>query len=81
MSDLQRAGTRQVHPSDITGRRALHAREHAREEAEEHALAVDRAMLELRDPDTQLAWVTVPGRSAVYPVPKEVLRAIQRAAR
>lgn len=74
----QRASaTRQVHPGDTTGRQALAAKE----QAEENALAVDRAVLELRDPDTQLVWVTIPGRSARYPLPRVVLDAIQRAAR
>lgn len=68
-ASLQRASaTRQVHPGDTTGRQAFRAKE----EAEQNALSVDRAILELRDPDTQLEWISVPGRSARYPIPREV---------
>ena len=70
-------GDYRVGRGDLTGARAVTARD----QAEANAQAVDRAVTELRDPDTQLAWVDVPGRSARYPLPRVVLDAIKRSAR
>jgi hypothetical protein len=77
-TSLQRASaTRDAGPHDLTGRQAFRAKQ----EAEQNALAVDRAILELRDPDTALVWTDIPGRSARYPIPREVYQALQKAAR
>lgn len=76
-STQRAAATRDAGPHDLTGRRAISERQLA----EENARAVDAAILELRDKDTQISWVTVAGRSARYPIPRPVLDAIRRAAR
>jgi hypothetical protein len=67
-SHLQRQGDHGPGRGDLTGARAVTAREQAQANAQD----VDRAILELRDPDTQLEWITVPGKSARYPVPRDV---------
>ena len=66
-------GVRQLAHGDITGHRAVTARQ----QAEENAQAVDRAVLELRDPDTQLSGFRSPDAvPAIHP--KEVFEALKR---
>lgn len=72
--DLQRAGQRTLQHGDLTGARQIAVLE----EAKEQASAVDRAVLELKSADTQLEWVSIPGRSSVYPIPREVYLALTK---
>ena len=70
-------GTRALHPGDITGRRAATETEAAKERQS----VIDHTISELRDPDTQIVLVLIPGRTSAYALPKYVLDAIKRAAR
>jgi hypothetical protein len=77
VSRQRAAASRDAGPHDLTGRRAISAKE----QAEANSLAVDAAILELKDPDTAISWVTVPGRSAPYPIAREVMDHLRRALR
>lgn len=77
-SHLQR-GAVSLGRGDLTGQRA----QLARAEALARADALDRACVELRDPNTSLVWLQVEGRGE-YPVPREVaehLATLKRSSR
>jgi hypothetical protein len=76
MTTLQR-GSVPLQRGDLCAQRA----QILRAEADERAGALDRACIELRDPNTQLVWLRVEGRSGEYPVPREVAEHLATAKR
>lgn len=77
MPALQRAGDVRIQHGDLCAARAVTATEAAKERAS----VIAHSISELKDPDTALVLVDIPGRTSRSAVPKFVVEAIQRAAR